>query len=60
MILDPKAVKPVDSSKRLGAYLDCSGEKKWLAAFCKPFTGAMVRSFDHEKIDEARTWVKGA
>jgi hypothetical protein len=40
-----------------------AGEKKWQgwpAAFCKPFTGAMVRYFDHEKIDEARAWVKGA
>lgn len=39
------------------------GEKKWqewLAAFCKPFTRATVRYFDHQKLDEARAWVQGA
>jgi hypothetical protein len=36
------------------------GDKKWqewMAAFCKPFTTGKVRYFDHEKLDEARTWV---
>jgi hypothetical protein len=39
------------------------GEKKWqewLAVFCKPFTRAKVRYFDHEKLDVARAWVEGA
>jgi hypothetical protein len=38
------------------------GDKKWqewMAAFCKPFTTGKVRYFDHEKLDEARTWVTG-
>jgi hypothetical protein len=38
------------------------GDKKWqqwMAAFCKPFTTAKVRYFDHEKLDEARTWLTG-
>jgi len=36
------------------------GEKKWLVAFCKPFTRATVRYFDQEKLDEARAWVEGS
>jgi SpoIIAA-like len=35
------------------------GDKKWqewMAAFCKLFTRAKVRYFDHENLDEARTW----
>ena len=38
------------------------GESKWeagMATFCKPFTGAMVKYFDQEKLDEARQWVAG-
>ena len=37
------------------------GESKWqqgMAAFCKPFTKATVRYFDHCQIDEARQWVR--
>ena len=35
------------------------GDKKWqewTAAFGKPFQTAKVRYFDHEKLDEGRTW----
>jgi len=36
------------------------GEKKWqhgMATFCKPFTQAMVRYFDHADAAEARKWL---
>jgi len=36
------------------------GETKWekgMAAFCKPFTTASVRYFDHTQAAEAREWV---
>ena len=36
------------------------GEKKWqqgMAMFCKPFTKATIRYFDHVGIDEARKWL---
>ena len=36
------------------------GEKKWqhgMATFCKPFTKATVRYFDHADIAEARKWL---
>ncbi len=36
------------------------GEKKWqagMATFCKPFTTATVRYFDHTKEAEARAWL---
>ncbi|MFB3890524.1 MAG: STAS/SEC14 domain-containing protein [Phycisphaerae bacterium] len=36
------------------------GEKKWqrgMATFCKPFTKAEVRYFDHNHTDEARAWL---
>jgi hypothetical protein len=36
------------------------GEAKWekgMATFCKPFTTAEVRYFDHTQADEARAWV---
>ena len=36
------------------------GEKKWqegMATFCKPFTKATVRYFDHAKEAEARQWL---
>ncbi len=38
------------------------GESKWeegMAMFCKPFTMAKVKYFDHEKIAEAREWLTG-
>jgi len=36
------------------------GEKKWqqaMAVFCKPFTAAEVRYFDHTVIEQARAWL---
>jgi hypothetical protein len=36
------------------------GDKKWqqgMAMFCKPFTKATVRYFDHTDADEARKWL---
>jgi hypothetical protein len=36
------------------------GESKWEAgmdAFCKPFTSANIKYFDHEKLDDAQTWL---
>jgi hypothetical protein len=36
------------------------GESKWekgMATFCKPFTKAKIRYFDHKQLDEAREWV---
>ncbi len=39
------------------------GEKKWhhgMATFCKPFTTATIRYFDHADATEARKWLDGA
>jgi hypothetical protein len=39
------------------------GEKKWqqgMATFCKPFTKAMIRYFDHAEGAEARKWLAEA
>jgi len=36
------------------------GEKKWqhgMATFCKPFTKANIRYFDHAKAADARLWL---
>ncbi|NLF31423.1 MAG: STAS/SEC14 domain-containing protein [Planctomycetes bacterium] len=36
------------------------GDKRWekgMATFCKPFTRAKIRYFDHESVDEARRWI---
>jgi hypothetical protein len=36
------------------------GEKTWekgMAIFCKPFTTAKVKYFDHSEIDQARLWI---
>lgn len=38
------------------------GEKAWeqgMAIFCKPFTAAKVRYFDHDDRSEALEWVTG-
>jgi hypothetical protein len=38
------------------------GEKRWeqqMAAFCRPFTTAKIRYFDHTSIDEAKGWLLG-
>jgi hypothetical protein len=37
------------------------GESKWqegMAAFCKPFTTAEVRYFEHAQLAEARKWIQ--
>ena len=37
------------------------GETKWqqgMAVFCKPFTTATVRYFDHTAMSEARAWLE--
>lgn len=39
------------------------GEAQWekgMATFCKPFTTAEIRYFDHEQAAEARKWVEAA
>jgi hypothetical protein len=36
------------------------GETKWqhgMAVFCKPFTTAKIKYFDHSQLDEARAWL---
>jgi SpoIIAA-like len=36
------------------------GETKWengMATFCKPFTKAKIRYFDHTQLEEARKWI---
>lgn len=36
------------------------GEKKWeewMATFCKPFTRAQIRYFDHSQEQDARSWI---
>jgi len=38
------------------------GETKWeheMAIFCKPFTTAKIRYFDHDKSSEAHAWLEG-
>jgi hypothetical protein len=40
--------------------LAIAGETKWeagMAAFCKPFTSATIKYFDHTKLDDARKWI---
>ena len=40
--------------------LSIVGESKWeasMAVFCKPFTAAKIRYFDHTKLDEAKAWI---
>ncbi len=37
------------------------GDKAWekgMSVFCKPFTTATVRYFDHSQIGEAREWIR--
>ncbi len=36
------------------------GETKWeegMAVFCKPFTSAKIKYFDHSKLEEAKKWL---
>ena len=38
------------------------GETKWqhgMSVFCKPFTAAKLRYYDHSAIEEARYWLGG-
>lgn len=37
------------------------GEKRWqkgMSQFCRPFTTAKIRYFDHAAVEEARAWVE--
>ena len=37
------------------------GDKKWeegMSLFCRPFTTAKIRYFDHTRADEAREWLE--
>ena len=37
------------------------GEKRWeegMSKFCKPFTTAEIRYFDHGQADEAKAWIE--
>ncbi|MBS0203630.1 MAG: STAS/SEC14 domain-containing protein [Planctomycetes bacterium] len=37
------------------------GETKWehgMAIFCRPFTTARMKYFDHKNLEEAREWIK--
>ena len=39
------------------------GERKWqegMAIFCKPFTGATIRYFDQNELDQAGEWIREA
>jgi hypothetical protein len=39
------------------------GEKKWqewMTTFCRPFTTAEIRYFDHSEVDQARSWLERA
>jgi hypothetical protein len=36
------------------------GESKWeqgMATFCKPFTRAKIKYFDHSRLDDAEEWI---
>lgn len=38
------------------------GDRRWekgMSVFCRPFTTAKIRYFDHTAIAEAKTWVEG-
>jgi hypothetical protein len=53
------AVKHFDDIEKLAMV----GEKKWqhgMATFCKPFTKATIRYFDHADVAEARKWLAEA
>ena len=39
------------------------GDRRWehgMAGFCRPFTTATIRYFDHSHIDDARRWLNAA
>ena len=50
------ALRHFNDIERLAIVGDSQWEKG-MAYFCKPFTGAEVKYFDHSKIDEARKWI---
>jgi SpoIIAA-like len=31
--------------------------EKWMSIFCRPFTAAQIRYFEHEQLDQARAWI---
>ena len=31
--------------------------EKWMSNFCRPFTSAQIRYYEHDQIDQARTWL---
>jgi hypothetical protein len=38
------------------------GEKRWqkgMTVFCRPFTKAEIRYFEHSRAEEAHTWLQG-
>ena len=32
--------------------------QEWMAKFCRPFTTATIRYFDHAAADEAHRWIR--
>ncbi|EGF26043.1 UspA domain protein [Rhodopirellula baltica WH47] len=38
----------------------CSKWEAGMATFCKPFTKAAVKYFDHANIEDARAWIQEA
>jgi len=51
------AVKHYHDIERLAVV----GEKKWqkgMTTFCRPFTKAEIRYFEHSRADEARAWLR--
>jgi hypothetical protein len=38
------------------------GDKEWekgMSVFCRPFTSAEIRYFDHAQLEDARAWIEG-
>src|SRR5688500_13347875 len=34
--------------------------EKWMSNFCRPFTIAEIHYFEHDQLDQARTWLAGS
>jgi hypothetical protein len=49
-------VKHFGDIERLAMVGDKKWEK-WMSNFCRPFTTAQIRYFEHDQIDQARTWL---
>jgi hypothetical protein len=32
--------------------------EKWMAMFCRPFTTAKIKYFDHNDVEKAREWIE--